>query len=298
MLLQELLTDYLFYLKVNLQRSNTTITSYKNDLQNYISFLNEQNINEVENVRHEILQDYIAYLRETKSKATCNRNISSIKGMHAYYAKLKNSAYNPTIHLKTIKKDRKLPNYMNETNINFLIENEEDILYKTIFELLYTSGLRISEVCNLKRNQIHLKQQQILIHGKGNKQRIVLITDSLVNTISIYYDTYWKPLKINSEYLFITKKGKPILRQTVHTVLKKRLKSYGFDEKISAHSFRHSFATHLLNNGANLVAVQNLLGHSDITTTQIYTHVETKRLKQEYNNLHPRAQRRKKDEKI
>lgn len=295
MKLNEVLKDFLIDLKVKENASNHTITAYESDLKQYINYLSDNNIEEMDLIHYEIIQDYIAIQRELKSKTTLNRYISSIKSFHRYYQLVNNKKFNPCLHLKSIKKDKKLPVYMNEDEVNTLIEKEINPQLKVIFELLYTCGLRISECVNIKKNQIHLSRKSLNITGKGNKQRIVLLSDILVK----HLDDFIKKEQSKSEYLFVNEQQQPLTRQFVHTKLKQRIKEYGLSDKISAHSFRHSFATHLLDNGANLIVVQKLLGHSDITTTQIYTHVETARLKQQYNLLHPKAKRKKVDnEKI
>lgn len=295
MKLNEVLKDFLIDLKVKENASSHTIVAYESDLKQYINYLNDNNIEEMDIIHYEIIQDYIAIQREIKSKTTLNRYISSIKSFHRYYQLVNNKKFNPSLHLKSIKKDKKLPVYMNEDEVNNLIEKEIDPQLKIIFELLYTCGLRISECVNIKKNQIHLSRKSLNITGKGNKQRIVLLSNILVR----HLDNFIKKDQSKSEYLFVNEKKQPLTRQFVHTKLKQRIKEYGLSDKISAHSFRHSFATHLLDNGSNLVVVQKLLGHSDITTTQIYTHVETARLKQQYNLLHPKAKRKKVDnEKI
>lgn len=289
---RDLLNDYLLYLKIQQQRSKTTIFSYESDLNKYIDYLKLHNKTTLQQITVEDVHTYIAKCKENYEKTTVNRYISCIKGYHRYYTTIVLDAFNPTIHLKSIKKNKKLPIYIDEVAIHQLIENEEDLMYKAIFDLLYSTGMRISEVINLKLNQLHLPQKTITVTGKGNKQRIVLLNDKVCNNIENYLQTRTDL----SDFVFY--KNKQLTRQTVHHVLKKRIQQYGFNSKISAHSFRHSFATHLLNHGANLVAVQKLLGHSDISTTQIYTHVESSRIQQQYQNLHPRAKKGKHDEKI
>lgn len=289
--LNEILKDFLIDLKVKENASNHTLSAYESDLKQYITYLESNHITKIEDINHELIQDYIAFQRELKSKTTVNRYISSIKSFHRFYQLVNNVKFNPCLHLKSIKKDKKLPVYMNEDEVNILIEKEEIPQLKIIFELLYTSGLRISECVNIKKNQVHLSRKSLHISGKGNKQRIVLLSDILVKNLDQFMYEY--PNK--SEYVFVSKNNTPLTRQFVHNKLKQRIKEYGLNEKISAHSFRHSFATHLLDHGANLIVVQKLLGHSDITTTQIYTHVETARLKQQYNLLHPKAKGKKEE---
>lgn len=284
--LNELLTEFITDLTMKNQLSQNTIDAYARDIKQYITYLSENGITTINQIEVSTIQDYIALQREIKTKITVNRYISSTKAFHRFTQLSLNQTYNPCVHIKSIKNEKKLPIYMNEQEVSYLIENEEDILYRTIFELLYTSGLRISELINIKLNQLYLNRKQIQITGKGNKQRLVLLTDKVIESIQNYIATE----KHKSDYLFV-KNGKPLTRQQVHHYLKLKLNEYGFNPNISAHSFRHSFATHLLDHGANLVVVQKLLGHNDITTTQIYTHVETNRLKQQYNLLHPKAKK-------
>lgn len=266
-----------------------TIHAYETDLKKYLSFLEMNEVHEVDQVSHQILERYIVFLKQRISHQSINRALSSIRGFHRFVMMNNEKSHDPTVYLKTLKKEKKLPVYMNEQEIAYLIDHEENLLLKTIFELLYTTGIRISEAVHLKVSQLHLSQNKILIVGKGNKQRFVLLTDNAVMTLK----KYLQERKTNHEDVFYNQRK--ITRQYVHTALKNRLRQYGFNEKISAHSFRHTFATHLLNHGANLIAVQKLLGHEDITTTQIYTHVESHRLKEKYNALHPRAKKGNKE---
>ncbi len=288
MKINSVLEDYLLHLKIQLQRSNKTVESYQNDLKQYTQYLVDKGINEIEDIDFDIVDAYIQHLKQHLKKSSINRVISCIKGFHKYYHLISNNQYNPTLHLKALKKEKKLPRYFNEFNINKLIDSEDNLMYKALFELLYSSGLRISEAVNLKSNQLHLTQKTALITGKGDKQRIVLINDRAIESLKLYLQS-----KPQTEFVFTNHKNKKISRQSVHIALKNRLRQLGLDEKLSAHSFRHSFATHLIDNGANIIAVQKLLGHSDISTTQIYTHVESKRLKQQYELLHPRAKKGK-----
>lgn len=295
MKINEVIKDFLIDLKIKQNASNHTVMSYESDLKKYALFLEENEVFEVNNINYELIQDYIAIQRELKSKTTINRYISSIKSLHRFYQLSYNVKFNPCLHLKSVKKDKKLPIYMNEDEVNTLIEKESNPELKVIFELLYTCGLRISECVTLKLNQIHLSRKSLQIIGKGNKQRMVLLSDILVKNLNDFIEQR----KSKSEYLFVNERNQVLTRQYVHNKLKQRIMEYGLSEKISAHSFRHSFATHLLNHGANLVIVQKLLGHSDITTTQIYTHLETEHLKKQYDLLHPKSKRKKeKNEEI
>ena len=201
------------------------------------------------------------------------------------------------------KKPQLLPEVLEQNEIESLLDNpkENEINHKTldlvvrdlsILEILYGSGLRLSEVSNLNLNDIDITKRTVTVIGKGNKQRITPINNSLITYFKNYINEIRSKIKIdkkNTDYLFLNRRGKKISRVLVFNIVKEASKKAGIKKNISPHTFRHSFATHLVEGGADLRAVQEMLGHSNITTTEIYTHLDTKYLKEEMTNFHPRS---------
>ena len=292
--LKEALLDYQYNLLMVEHKSSRTIHSYINDLQHYILYLNDLGIHDVQSIRECDINDYLIELREDFTPATVNRRLASIRSFHRFLAQRDPKLIDPSRFLRGSKKQAHLPLYLNETEITRILESFStsnlDVLHKSIIELLYGCGLRVSECCSLRMKQLHLDQKIIRVTGKGNKERMLpLHTEgsTVLRQYVIYVRPQWE--KTRSPYVFLNSRGMPLNRQYVHHMIKEKVRELGLNPHYSAHSFRHSFATHLLDGGADLRVVQELLGHSDIQTTQIYTHVQNKRLKQAYDCFHPFA---------
>lgn len=310
MLITEAIQDYLHYIYVIDQKAFATKKSYEQDLTTYTAYLSNQHINDMENITYAHIQEFITYLSfdhyqnetlvsDARKASSINHMISSIHMFHRYITMTYPNIMDPSVHVRGKKKTQKLPNYFNIQDITTLLESfdtsDQGIFHKTILELLYSCGLRVSEACNLTLNQVHLEQGFLRVIGKGNKERMVPIHRDCVTLLTTYIDLVrrkWE--KKRCIYVFINQLGHCLTRQYVHTLLKQKLQEQHLDERLSAHSIRHSFATHLLDGGADLRVVQELLGHSDITTTQIYTHVQNKRLKKAYEAFHPRSKKSEK----
>lgn len=313
MLLQEALEDYLNYIQAVDQKSDATIHSYKNDLHTYQFYLESKGITDMDEISYQNIQDFLEYLRSdhvdeqgnryfvARKSSSINHMISTLHTFHRYITMTYPQIYDPTYHIRSKKTPTHLPLYFNVHDIEMLLNSfqtsDQDLLDKAILELLYGCGLRVSECCNLKLNQLHLEQGFLRVIGKGDKERMVPMHERSIKAIRTYLDVdrrYWE--KKRSPYVFLNASSNVVSRQYVHTLIKRKLKECGLNEQLSAHSFRHSFATHLLDGGADLRVVQELLGHSDIATTQIYTHVQNQRLKNVYTSSHPRAKIDKKGE--
>lgn len=286
--------DYIHYISVVDQKQLTTIHSYKRDLTIYYNYLNRFDIENMDQINYEVMQDFLLEQNKEKKATSMNRMITTLRTFHQYISFTYSNIVDPSIYLHNQKIGRKLPKYFNEHDMKQLLDDFDDsdigIYHHTILELLYGCGLRVSECCELKLNQIHLEQGFIRCIGKGDKERMIPINKKAIEMVRCYLDVVrngW--IKKHSPYLFINSRGNHLTRQYVHTLIKKRLLLEDMDPTLSAHSFRHSFATHLLDGGADLRVVQELLGHGDIATTQIYTHVQNKRLKQAYTQFHPRS---------
>ena len=299
MFVSDAIEDYLHYISVVDQKRLTTIASYRNDLVQYQQYLHAQHIDVIEDVNFGVLQDFLGELKKSKQTASINHMISALRTFHQYLAFTYPQLIDPTIYLHNSRVGSKLPKYFNQTDITGLLDDfgnsDEELFDHAILELLYGCGLRVSECCDLTLNQMHLEQKFLRVIGKGDKERLVPMNQRSVDAIRTYLDLVriqWQVKRL--PYVFVNAHGKQVTRQYIHTMIKQRLRNLGLDESLSAHSFRHSFATHLLDGGADLRVVQEMLGHADIATTQIYTHVQNKRLKQSYEQFHPRSHKEEK----
>lgn len=285
--IDEAIEDYIHYISVVDQKAITTIKSYSTDIHEYQYFIKSKGIVNTNDITYSDIEEFIQQLPIEKKPNSINRMIVTIKGFHKYIAYTYNTI-NPAIYLKSMKQGRKLPVFMSDFDIdkflNSFTDSDEDQFELSIFEVLYSCGLRVSELCNLTMNQLHLQQGFIRVIGKGDKERMIPINKIAQEHLKFYLETMrkdWNGNKLN--YVFINRLGHKLNRQYVHNIIKRRLRTLDMNPNISAHTFRHSFATHLINHGADLRSVQELLGHSDISTTQIYTHINTEKLKSVYN---------------
>lgn len=308
MLLEEALEDYVYYIRAIDQKSLATIRSYESDLKEYLTFLKEHDIMIVEDITYPDIQSFLGELSSPvqeegkpliRKTSSLNRMITSIHMFHRYITMSYPHILDPSTHIRGRKKNIQLPLYFNPQDITKLLDSfdqsDQGIFQKALLELLYGCGLRVSEVCSLTLNQIHLDQGFLRVIGKGDKERMIPMHERSIHATRDYLElvrVHWE--KKRSPYVFLNRLGHPLTRQFVHTMIKDKLKEQQLDERLSAHSFRHSFASHLLDGGADLRVVQELLGHSDIATTQIYTHIQNKRLKNAYTTFHPRSEKHKK----
>lgn len=301
MFVKEAIDDYMHYIKVVDQKSLTTIASYHNDLNSYLRYLEKHNIQKMEDIVYGDIQEFLNEEAAVKKISSINHIITVLHTFHQYISFTYENIPNPSQYVRSSKGEKKLPKYFNvndiETLLNSFGDSDQDIFEHAILEVLYGCGLRVSEVCSLTLNQIHLEQGFIRCIGKGDKERMIPIHPRAKKALEEYLEHVRRKWEVKrSIYVFINAKGKAVSRQYVHLMIKRNLERNGLDQSLSAHSFRHSFASHLLDGGADLRVVQELLGHSDIATTQIYTHVQTKRLKQAYTAFHPHAKKEQEHE--
>jgi len=294
------LEGFLSYLNYERGCSKNTISAYKKDIEELLLYLNK-NKKTISLLSNKILENYFSYLRKTRqdlNQSSIARKIASIKTFSKYLLRENILKEDPTLNITIPKLKKFLPKAINIDLVNNIIDSikghkKKDLRDKAILELLYGAGLRISELKELKIEDINLDVGYVKAFGKGRKERIIPIGKKAIEAVSIYLkNARSKLLKKNTteNSLFINKSGKSISRQGLFGIIKKYVKSCGIpDTKISPHTFRHSFATHLLERGADLRVVQEMLGHSDISTTQIYTSVSRSRLKKVYQDAHPRA---------
>ncbi|HJG47556.1 MAG TPA: site-specific tyrosine recombinase XerD [Facklamia tabacinasalis] len=296
--MDELIDDYERYLLIDQGKSQNTIQSYMRDLKKFVTFINEQELVEINNINKDTIQLYIISLNKAGFAAsTTNRMISTLKNFFHYLIREQKMDHNPMDLIQGAKNRKHLPKTLSSKEIDRLLEapdteTNNGIRDRAILEVMYASGLRVSELTHLKMNELHLELGFIQTVGKGDKERIIPIGEEALFWIKKYleevYPVYSKK-STDSTILFLTQRGKQFTRQGIWKNLKKYVNLAGIDHEVSPHILRHSFATHLLENGADLRMVQELLGHSDISTTQIYTHVSKQRLQEIYRNSFPRA---------
>jgi integrase/recombinase XerD len=288
--------DFFHYLQVERGLSDNTLTSYKRDLKNYTDYVVEKHSSWNEITRADIISFLYKLRDENKSSATIARTISSIRQFHHFLLREEIVKHDATLHIETPKKERKLPDVLSIEEVDKLLEingnSPLDIRNKAMLELIYATGLRVSELIALKLNDLHLTMGFLRCFGKGAKERIVPLGDVAQKAVENYLQ-YCRPTLLKKQrdenVLFLNQHGRPMTRQGFWKILKKLAKDAMITKDITPHTLRHSFATHLLENGADLRAVQEMLGHADISTTQIYTHVTKTRLKDMYKSFHPRA---------
>jgi integrase/recombinase XerD len=297
---REAVDNYLYQITVLEQKSDHTIASYRNDLAKYQAFLAQQGITRIEQVTREDLEQFIGEQLDVLSKSSTAHLMTTLRNLHRYL--FANFAFpDPTVGL-TVKVNRDhLPTFLNPQEIEALLNSfsDEDPIQRyqrVLLQLIYVSGMRVSEVCGLKAGQLNLSHKSFRITGKGSKQRIVLIDEPTARRIEEYYRHIrpdWAQGSPDAAYLFIGPGHRKVYRQYIYNLMKRKQSELGMTKNISPHTLRHSFATHLLSEGADLRSVQELLGHSDIGTTQIYTHVQTRQLHEAYDRL-PRAKKQEK----
>lgn len=288
--------EFLEYLQFQKHYSINTVESYQRSLNEFIDFLNQESINDFNNVTYQIMRRYLLYLNEKKlSKSSMNNRISCLRSFYKYLVKEELVTNNPMLLVDNIKTAKRNPDFLfPEEMIDLLdsIETQDDlgIRNKAMLEIMYASGLRCSEVVNLTLDCIDFHNRILLIHGKGNKDRYVPFHEYASKWLLKYIEESRGNLVSQEEnpYVFVNKSGKKMTNRGVQDIVKRIGKRYDSTKKIHPHTFRHSFATHLLNAGADIRTVQELLGHENLSTTQIYTHITKEHLKNVYLKAHPR----------
>ncbi|MEH7792463.1 site-specific tyrosine recombinase XerD [Bacillus safensis] len=292
------LSDFIHFMTVERGLSENTIVSYKRDLQNYLSFLmTHEQLTDISDVTRLHIIHYLKQLKEEgKSSKTSVRHLSSIRSFHQFLLREKVTTDDPSWNIETQKTERTLPKVLSLGEVEKLLDTPIqhtpfDYRDKAMLELLYATGIRVSEMLDLTLADVHLTMGFVRCFGKGRKERIVPIGEAAASAIEEYLEKGRSKLlkKQPSDALFLNHHGKKMSRQGFWKNLKKRAIEAGIQKELTPHTLRHSFATHLLENGADLRAVQEMLGHADISTTQIYTHVTKTRLKDVYHKFHPRA---------
>ncbi|MGQ3685722.1 MAG: tyrosine recombinase XerC [Candidatus Loosdrechtia sp.] len=290
--MQEDIDKYLSYITYDKNFSSQTLRAYQNDLGQYRLFLMKEGLGNPGEVNRLLLRKYLAFLKQQNySKTTIARKMVSIRSFYKFLCREGILECNPVENIRTPKMVRKLPEFMNVNDAGILLNQPDlnsllSIRDKAIMETLYSTGIRVSELAGINSADIDFLNEVVKVRGKGKKERLVPIGNYAIQAIQLYLER-----RGNSENhaLFLNKRGGRLTERSVARMLEKYVKKSGMNKKISPHTFRHSFATHLLDRGADLRSVQELLGHANLSTTQIYTHITTERLKQVYDKTHPRA---------
>ena len=289
------LSEYLEYLKYQKNYSDETIHSYSIDIEEFLDYINSECINICE-VGYDVVKAWLIHLDEKKNKSTTvSRKISSLRGFYKYLINNKVMNSNPFSLVSLPKKERHLPRffYYNELEEMFQVPKLNTALGqrdRLLLEMLYATGVRVSELVNIKVSDINGEEIKVL--GKGNKERIVEFGDYAESILELYLNEGYKSLNVKkSEYLFLNNRGGKLTTRGVRYILDNIINKTTIDKKISPHMLRHTFATHLLNEGCDLLTVQELLGHESLTATSRYTHITNDRLKEVYFKCHPRAKK-------
>ncbi len=294
---QQALKDYQSYLRIERGLSENSISNYGLDIKKLITWLDDSKIHSTPiAIKPEVIQEFIYTIAKEVNPRSQSRIISGLKGFFNYLIFENYRETNPLELIESPKIGRKLPDTLALEEIDQLIKaidlsGAQGERNRAILETLYGCGLRVSELTSLKISDLFFKEGFIKITGKGDKQRFVPIGDTTIKYIELYRKEVRVHQKIApkaQDTLFLNRRGNPLTRAMIFTIIKQLVEKTGIDKVISPHTFRHSFATHLLENGADLRAIQQMLGHQSITTTEIYTHIETSFLQETISKFHPR----------
>lgn len=296
---QDAVNDYLHFLRVERQLAENTLASYRRDIEEYVEHIHKKqglaSLNDVERVH--IIQHLRSLSGAGKTSRTVARHISSIRSFHQFLLREKVVEHDPTVHLEMPQIEQKLPQVLSIEEIEALIgapnvAKPQGVRDVAMFELLYGAGMRISELIALNLEDVHLTMGFVRVFGKGGKERIIPLGRGAISACEKYLNGARGQLQgkyPKTEAFFINHRGKRLTRQGCWKLMKEHALKANIMKEMSPHILRHSFATHLIENGADLRAVQEMLGHADISTTQIYTHISKSRLSEVYKQFHPRA---------
>lgn len=288
--------DYLDYIILEKNLTKNTKDNYSLDLNDYVLFLNKRNIFDSKDIKTSDITSYLEYLYNNKlSPRSIKRHLTSIKNFHKYLVRMNKLETDVSEFVDSPKIRKKLPNVLDTSDIDKImtikLNNSFDYRNKAMLELIYGAGLRVSELISLTLYSVDLENCVIRITGKGRKERIVPIGEYIIDSLKNYLEirnSLIKKGKKETDVLFLNNHGEPITRQGFNLILKKILKEKGIKGKITPHTLRHSFATHMIDNGSDIRIVQELLGHSNIETTKIYTHISREKINDDYKKFHPR----------
>ncbi|MET3576454.1 site-specific tyrosine recombinase XerD [Bhargavaea ullalensis] len=293
------LMDYIHFLKVERQLADNTVESYRRDLRGYLRHLAEStDAGSLDGVSRQDIIEYLKVLEaDGKSARTISRHISSIRSFHQFLVREQITTGDPTVQLDLPKLEMKLPRVLSVEEVDALISAPDrskptGVRDRAMLEMLYGTGMRVSECIGMNTGDVHLTMGFARVFGKGGKERIIPLGRTALDAVSVYLNEARPQLLKGGraqDALFVNARGGRLSRQGVWKLLNEHARTAGITKELTPHILRHSFATHLVENGADLRAIQEMLGHADISTTQIYTHVSKNRLKDVYSQYHPRA---------
>jgi integrase/recombinase XerD len=294
--LYDLLHSFIDYLRIERQVSQNTVIAYQRDLERYIRFLDENQINSPQQIHRQHISTFIANLHENHlCSASISRNLSAARGFHRFLIGENILDRDATENIKIPKPWMKLPEVLDIDEIDLLLKapdssSDNGLRDRALLEMLYATGVRVSELIQIKCSDVFWQDQFIRIFGKGQKERLVPVGHTALRWTKLYMEqvrSRLASLGVGGDILFLNRFGKKLSRQSVWNLVKKRAREANIQKFISPHTLRHSFATHLIEGGAHLRAVQEMLGHADIITTQIYTHLDKEYLKKVHHQYHP-----------
>ncbi len=295
--MRELVPEFLMYLSTERRYPASTVTSYRNDINQFLDFVEKKGINDAAVIgKHDVI-DYLFEMKIKYDPSSSARKLSAIKTFFKFLSLEKNIKHNPASELEAPRLNKKLPDVLSEAEMTGLLEGittltPEGLRDRAILEIMYATGMRISEVVNLKIHDYDTVAQYIRCMGKGSKERIIPVGKVAADWVDEYIDKTRRLILEKTETasgeLFLNKKGKKFSRVWLWKIITRRVAEAGLRKEITPHTIRHSFATHLLTHGADLRSVQEMLGHSSISTTQIYTHIDRSRLREVHKKYHPR----------
>ncbi len=292
------INNFIEYLKYQRNYSDFTCNNYKKDLNEYNSIILNNKIN-YKNMDYNDAKEYVIYLnKKNDAKSTISRKLSSLRTFYKYLVLNNKVKSNPFLLVSSPKKEKRIPKFINYNNMEEIlnvpnIKTKEGQRERVILEVLYASGVRVSELVNIKLKDIDFSNKNILIFGKGSKERLVSFGDYALEYINLYLKEGRNLLLdgVKSDYLIVGKKSEKLTTRRVEQIIDDIIKRTSIKLNITPHMFRHTFATHLLDNGCDLLVVQELLGHASLSSTEIYTHVSNEHLREVYLKCHPRNKR-------
>ena len=299
---KEYLESFLSYLRNERRYSDNTVIAYKNDIEHFISFLDSEDFGDLDEISNKIAEFYLGNLRDDYTPKSIQRKVSSLKTMYNYFVNNKKMDFNPFNAIVLPKIEKRLPKFIYENEIKVFFTSidtttERGKRDKLIFLLLYGSGLRVSELTDLKLKDLNIDDRVISVHGKGSKDRLVPINKETQELFKVYLLSARPVLlsksdNLDNDNVFLNFKGTSLTSRGVRDILERLIRETSSTLRVSPHTFRHSFATHLLNNGMDVRMVQELLGHSNLSTTQIYTKISKESLVKEYEKAFPKGDKK------
>ena len=294
MKIEDAIVDFIQYCLFEKGLTDQSVSSYQNDLDVYLSFLQDKNVFLVKDITSDYIKEFLKIRGDSESTSTVAHNLTVIKNFHKYLIKENIVKEDVSLFISRPKLQKRLPRALTVEEVDLLLDitlnTPFDYRNKAMLELMYGAGLRVSELVSLTLNQIDLENGLIRIMGKGRKEREIPIGEYGVYYLKLYLEHRGMLIKNHrqEDALFLNNHGKQITRQGFFKILKQLLLDKGLNPDVSPHTLRHSFATHLLSHGADLRSIQEMLGHSDISTTKIYTHVSDEKVEADYKKYHPR----------